>query len=361
LDNALGCALGEIETNDKQPVPYTAPELINGIRLFLHQTILSILNEVEDRVSTKHQLRIKNVITDYCEKLDQLSKSPNNEWLCSTTEIEAMFGLEMTENKTWETIENENKKWKKWLQPQSHDALNEIVSIEEARNLFAVVREKLLCAAEFNPVLYSDKGQGHHLFWSPTKEGEECVIPNDYSLADYLRFHCPHNDAHLAHLNANPEKSIISYSDYMDERAFSEAVAVHAEWQMFESIQDDDFSYLLYSQLHSDRQKGISKDEFQDWMVNCRGYEFRLRLVRLLGDTLTFFRQHTFNEAVNETTKITGVQEEDVKAEIEKYYHFPGLGAVYTLGYSKLLESGATKTQDTFLKNNQLITTWHQF
>jgi len=361
LDNALGYALDEIETNDKQPVPHTAPELINGIRLFLHQTILPILNEVKDRVSTEHQLRIENVIADYCKKLDQLPKPSNGEWLCDQSEIEAMFELEMTEGKSWETIESDNKKWKKWMQPQSHDALNEIVSIEEVRSLFAVVREKLLCVAEFNPILYSDKGQGHHLFWSPTKKGEECIIPNDYSLADYLRFHCPHNDAHLAHLNANAEKSIISYSDYMDERAFSEAVSVHAEWQMFESAQVDDFSYHLYSQLHPGRQKGISKDEFQDWIVNCRGYEFRLRLVRLLGDTLTFFKQHTFNEAVNEAVKITGVQKEDVKAEIGKYYHFPGLGAVYTLGYNKLLESGATKTQDTFLKNNQLITTWHQF
>lgn len=361
LDNALDHALAEIEYKDKPSIPHTSPGIINGMQSFLYQTILSILDEVKGRIPALHRFRIKNIVDHYCKQLSQLSTSPKVKWFCEQSEIEAMFGVEMTEDKVKEIITSENQEWKKWSQPQPHTALEELVTIEEIRNIFTVVREKLLQVTEFNPNLYSGQTQGHHLFWSPIKGGQECVVPNDYSLADYLHFHCPHNDAHLAHLNAIPEKKITSYNDYMDERAFSEAVAVHAEWQMFEQGKDDDFLYHLYSQLHSNRQKRISKNEFQDWMVNCRGYGFRLRLVRLLGDTLTFFGQHTFDTAVNESIKLTNIPREDVEAEIKKYYHFPGLGAVYTLGYRKLLQSGVIKTKDAFSKKDQTITTWHQF
>jgi hypothetical protein len=361
LDEALDEVLNIAEDQSKPLVPHLSPELILGVRSFLQRTIIPILESTGEKIDLHKRQRVKGVIREYLSQLDALKSSENKGWLCDKDDVSAMFGIPISGATNWDLIEAENEEWKSWKSPKNNPALNELVSIDELENIHQVVSDKLLATRTGKPVFYSDRADRHHLFWTPIVGGQECVIPDSYSLADFLRFHCPHNDAHLAHLNAINARGVEAYSDHMDERAFTEAIAVHAEWQMFEAAKNDSFVYNLYSQLGTDRQRRISKAEFQNWLLDCRGYEFRLRLIRLLGDTLTFSGRADVDHVVEQASRITGVNREDSEAEVKKYYHFPGLGAVYTLGYKKLLEDGLRNTQNTFTNNGQIVSTWHQF
>ncbi|MBU1685267.1 hypothetical protein KJ662_03365 [Patescibacteria group bacterium] len=361
LDEALDKVLDVLGVQSKPQVPHSSPELVVGIRFFLKQTIIPILESTGEKIDLHRKHRVQGVVREYLSQLEKLETSGVKGWLCDKGDVSAMFGIPVAEVNNWNLIDSENEQWKGWKPPKNSPVLNEPVLIDEVENIHQVVSNNLLVAPTGKPVFYSDRAERHHLFWAPTTSGQECVIPDTYSLADFLRFHCPHNDAHLAHLNAIASKGVEAYSDHMDERAFTEAVAVHAEWQMFEASKNDSFIYDLYSQLGADRQRRISIEEFQSWLLDCRGYEFRLRLIRLLGDTLTFSGETSMDRIIEQASAITGVNKEDSEAEIRKYYHFPGLGAAYTLGYKKFLNKGLRNTQNTFIKNGQVVSTWHQF
>lgn len=359
LDKALDSALTEIESSDKPPIPHADPELVKGLQSFLFETVLSILNEAGESVPKYLQSRVRLAVQKLNERMVNLR--PKARILCSVQEIQDMFGLVMPEDKLREIVEEENESRKCWKVPAQIKALDKPVTIDEVKKIFEVVRGKVLGTNAFNPDFYLDRPEKHHLFWSPKETGQQCVIPFNYSMADYLRLHSPHNDAHLYHLNAIPEQSVVSYCDFMDERAFFEAVAVYAEWQMLEAAGKRAFIEDLHSQFSADRQRRISKNQLQDWLLNCRGHEFHLRSVRLMGDVITLFSENSFDDTVDEVTLFTGLSRDEVQAEVRKYYHFPGLGATYTVGFKKLKEHGIISIHDAFFQNNQVVTTWHQF
>jgi hypothetical protein len=69
----------------------------------------------------------------------------------------------------------------------------------------------------------------------------------------------------------------------MERRAFSEALSVLSESLIYEkldssSIVSDDFYEILKKNLDGK----ICREDFHDWMLKDRSFEFRLRLVRLL-------------------------------------------------------------------------------
>ena len=358
VEAALDTALGEIESTEKPAVPHTDPELIRGIQSFLFKTVLVILREAAGKVPQSLQTRVRTVVKGFNERM--LALKPQTKMLCELGEIEGMIGLDMSRDRVWEIAHRANQSGKHWGAPVKIDVLEQVVTIDEVRRIFEVVKEKLFSVMNSDPTFYLDRPERHHLFWTPTETGQQCAVPTGYSMADYLRFHCPHNDAHLVHLSALPEQSVTSYCDFMDERAFFEAVAVYAEYQMLEAASQDSFVGDLYSTFSIARQNGLSKDQLQDWLLSCRGHEFHLRAVRLMGDLNTLFSGLPFEENVDQVTYETELPRDKVEAEVRKYYHLPGLGATYTLGFENLRERGALSIQDSFTNDGQVISTWHQ-
>jgi hypothetical protein len=73
----------------------------------------------------------------------------------------------------------------------------------------------------------------------------------------------------------------------MEERCFFEALAVLSEHLALTSLsKNKELSNDLFSCLDKKNQKTISKSEFQDFVVNDRKFEFKLRAVRLFADIL---------------------------------------------------------------------------
>lgn len=357
LEAELDIALSAVERSNRPLIPYADEETVLGVQTFLSETILRILRQTQDKMPAYLRERTKDMVASFLTNLDSQKQGKS----VDIEEIKKMFGLKMDENVMNEIAEKENEEGKLWKPPLNVKALDMLVTAEEVASIFQVIREKLLQVDEFYPDFYLDNPERYYLFWNSTAEGEQCAIPRDYSMADYLRFHCPHNDAHLAHLHAMPDCGIITYCDYMDERAFTEAVAVLAEWQMLQASQNDGFVDDLFSQFSNIRKQSISKQQFQDWLLSCRGHEFHLRNVRLLGDINSLYGGYDFEESVEKISSYTELQKEVVEDEVRKYYHFPGLGAMYTLGYTELLKSGVKQFSDAFYKEGQVITTWHEF
>lgn len=336
VEDELRNSLSNMESSDKPPVPHSDPELIKGVQSFLAGTVLTILKEAGGKVPQDLQSRIRILVRKFNERISILPKG--NLISCDLVELERMFGVDLSKGSLEDAADEESRSWRQWEKPDQIKALDRVITIEEVRGIFEVVREKVLKVKKFSPSFYLDRPERHHLFWSPTETGQECTVPNEYSMADYLRFHSPHNDAHLMHLNSLAQQGITSYCDNMDERAFFEAVAVYAEWKMFEATQNGSFAEDLYSQFSLGRQRGISKNQLQDWILRCRGHEFHLRAVRLLGDLHTFHSGTSFDGTVNRTATYTGISRQEIESEVRKYYHFPGLGATYTMGFRKLKE-----------------------
>lgn len=152
-----------------------------------------------------------------------------------------------------------------------------------------------------------------------------------------------------------------SYLDYMDERSYYEAVGVHAEWLMWDALgRGSSLPFEIWEQLDAWRRQRISPDELAQWLTKMRGYEFRLRTVRLLADVLTMGEQLPFQRVVDACTRQTGVSPEDAEPEVRKYYHFTGLGGMYTLGYRELLDRGVASTHAALMANGMPLRTWQQ-
>lgn len=362
LNEVLEVALLNIESSEKPPVPHTSEQLVKTVHTFVSVDLMKLMGRVHQFVSPKLKKRFLEVALRYLFRLDSINASNQPEWLCDSCEIEEMFGISLANSDVTDIIDFENRKWSEYKSPARCRALMNTVLNEEIRNIADVVREHVIGVITKSPHLYKDKGDRHYLFWNTCNDKQECVVPESYSLGSYLRFHTPHNDTHLAHLGAinelNPD---YVYYDQMDERAYTEAVAVLSEFKMFQIATDDEFIYQLYEQLSTARKKQLSQNEFQDWLIACRGYEFRLRLARLLGDFLTITQSCDLDTTVNAVVKTIGLPYETAKAEVLKYFHFTGLGACYTLGYLMLLEMNGNDLKKSFCLDEAPISTWHNF
>lgn len=353
------------ELQHKAPVPHTDPELLKAADAFAVKALqLLQIAESRERIARVVAIKTRETIERFRASLCLLNgRLP--QWLCDEKEIDAMFGIDVSAPQANAIMLRETSELSVALPPPAApQGMEKPVSDREITHLFRAVRGGLFGKSAIDPVLYTeDRPERHYLFWTPTAEEQECAVPNSYSLADHFRFHCPHNDAHLSHLYDLSKHGVSAYTDFMDERAFFEAIAVLSEWQILDVLKNNgsDLSMSLHDGLDSERRSSVSPDSLRRWMIEMRTYECRLRAARLAADVLTIQEKLPFEEMVQRSMAITGLSREDAEAEARKYYFLPGLGAVYTLGYRKMLDQGVTNPIDGFRKNSTTIRTWHQF
>lgn len=357
-------ALLRNESSHKPPVPHTDPELLNGARGFT-DAILQLLHSAQDqdRIAARVAEQTRFAIARFVDSLKLLEKNPPR-WLCDPIEIDRMFGIDVTTESAKAAMAEEMVRFSASSSPNAPHSIQASVTEGETQRLFASVRKNLFKAEEIDPQLYIEAmPEKHYLFWTSTADRQECAVPSSYSLAEYLRFHCPHNDAHLSHLHDLSSHGVSAYTDCMDERAFFEAVAVLSEWQILQALtaNDEDLVTSLHTALEPDRRNQIAPETLRRWMIEIRTYECRLRAARLVADVLTIDERLPFEEMVKRSMAITGLDPKDAEAEARKYYFLTGLGATYTLGYKKMLKSGIRNATDGFNGGVTTLRTWHQF
>ena len=353
------------ESSHKAPVPHTDPELLKAADSFAGKTLqLLQIAESQERINRAVAERTREAIERFRSSL-RLLDTGSPRWLCDAEEIDAMFGIDVSAPQARAIMLQETSGLAGALPPATTPrGMEKSVSDKEIARLFRAVRSELFGAPAIEPLLYTeDRPERHYLFWTPTAEKQECAVPNSYSLADHFRFHCPHNDAHLSHLHDLSRHGVSAYTDFMDERAFFEAIAVLSEWQILEALKNNgsDLVMSLHDSLERERREVLKPDTLRSWMIDMRTYECRLRAARLVADVLTIQEGLPFEEMVQRSMAITGLPREDAEAEARKYYFLPGLGAVYTLGYRKMLERDIHNPIDGFRNSGTVIRTWHQF
>jgi hypothetical protein len=143
----------------------------------------------------------------------------------------------------------------------------------------------------------------------------------------------------------------------MATRAFFEAVAVYSELEIVRKLEAvPDISQQLLVAFNDDRE--ISAEDLQMWMIIDRSFEFRLRASRLLADLLAI-EGASLLEIVDVVATTVEIPLKTAESEVLKYLPWTGLGAIYTLGYRKLEQSGITGVQDVLQSSPP--TTWGQF
>lgn len=352
------------ESANKPPVPHADKELLKASEGFATK-ILTLLGIAERSTEMPSSLAAETraAVSQFADSIRTLKGSEG--WMAKPEDIDGMFGIPVSQPEARQTMERELIEVSNALTaPDVPKALKEPITGKESNAVFDAMRTGLFGRSAIAPLIYTEpRPEKHYLFWTPIGENQECAVPDTYSAAEHFRFHAPHNDAHLSHLFALKEKGASAYMDYMDERAFFEAIAVHSEWQIKHALEHDenDFRSELHASLDAYRRNELTPDEFAMWMIGMRAYECRLRAARLVADVLTIHERLPFDAMLEKSMSITGLPKEDAEAEARKYYFLPGLGAVYTLGYRKLLESGITNPMDAIHTPGGVSRTWNDF
>jgi hypothetical protein len=371
LKKQLNDLLNQIVTDmeqakDKPILPHTAPEATRGALMFIDQIRQLVTIAIDSGKMPTAQGGCTNRLIGRLESqlLPLLASHAEGKWQCDPKEIDQMFGIPLASPNSLSILDHEIGQWSQYSHCDTPSSLLIPVSKGEAKRISKLVREKILGVIDCHPDIYIDDPAKHHLFWTAITQGQECAVPKNYSLADYLRFHVPHNDAHLCQLKALADegKHADAYFDHMDERAFFEAVAVHSEWKIHNHLKKDCmFSEELHQLLNPKRARAISSENLRQWTLQIRAYEFRLRTARLLADVFTIRDRLPFNEVVCRTSSILGVSKQDATAEVQKYYHFAGLGGMYTLGYQKLINERSSGEALFHSRDGKVVRAWHQF
>lgn len=207
----------------------------------------------------------------------------------------------------------------------------------------------------------TENPSNYHLYWAPLANKLDYATPGNYNLATQLSFDLPHNAVHLYHLaQANPSLGCRRYWDNMAQRAYFESVAVLSEYKEYQLLKQGDTSFTEVLTDHI-IPEDMYDDELIQWMIDDRGYEFKLRAARYAADVL-MLQGASFNETVNIIAKTFNVPREHADKETRKYLPWTGLGAVYTFGYRKLENEGIDAISEAIANNkNEVINSWSDF
>lgn len=233
------------------------------------------------------------------------------------------------------------------------------LSMWEAERITNFAITQLFETQKFPVNFHKEDDFGKHIiYWNKSENWVNYMIP-PFKIDEYLSFDLPHNATHLLHLY-RLQWWVETYVDEMTERCFFEALAVLSEHLAVTSLmKSKELSNDLFSCLEKSNKKKLSKQEFQDFVVNDRKFEFRLRAVRLIADIL-IVNWYTYEEVVNQVVDIVWVDKVFAENEVKKYIAQPWLWAIYTLWYNKMLELGVNNPTTVIDKTNP-PKTWRQF
>jgi hypothetical protein len=315
---------------------------------------------ISDRMSPNRSSKLQEILRGFEGELKKIATSDQLDHQVSKLEIEKMFGLQSMWERGEAVVRDEISRWAEKSHPAVPEALLLPVEIEETERLIEVMKTVVL---GYNMPLFArialiNNPSDYNLFWSLTMEGSEYVTPASYTLDTHLSYDLPHTVAHLAHLSRLRERGVQGYIDDMATRAFFESVAVFSEYQIVERLaEDSSVSSAIRSALSEKRQ--ITAADLGDWIKKDRNYEFNLRNARLLADLLAV-EGAPLKDIVHIVSETLGTPFEDTYKEVTKYFPWTGLGAIYTLGYRDLQESGV-KSVGSLLSQEDVPTTWNGF
>ena len=272
--------------------------------------------------------------------------------------ISAIFWFEGLFDSAQQKLKLELWKRDALVHPDKSKLFNQI-SMNEVQRITNFAVTQLFNVDIFPINFYKDNDFWKHIiYWNKTQKWVNYVIP-PLTIEQYLSFDLPHNTTHLLHLY-NLWGGVESYVDELEERCFFEALAVLSEHLAVTSLsKNKELSHDLFWCLNKENQKKISKDEFQNFIVNDRKFEFRLRAVRLIADIL-LVNGYSYHNIVQEVMDIVWVNQTCAENEIKKYIAQPWLWAIYILWYNKMLALDVTNPAEVINIPNP-PKTWNDF
>lgn len=367
IGEMLDATIGELVDGDTPFVPHTRTELLEEAAKFDEKLLMQLRDgPAQAFVTTSQYEVVKKILTQHkmrCASAIQGGAS----WQMLTTPkaIAIAYGLPELWDKPEDVISGEVGQWgKSTAHPPVPDLLREKISIDETRLLMSLMWRRVIgTVAEPEVHTYlTDDTRNYHVYWSPLSERLDYATPATYDRATQLSFDLPHNATHLVHLEAMPGvNGAARYDDSMALRAYFEAVTVFSEFKAIQvAEQDDDFRYELENILgvRPDDKAGI---DIAGWVAQDRRYEFKLRGARYAADIL-MTSGVCFRDSIAEISSTFGIPVTDAEKETRKYLAWPGLGAVYTFGYRKLLDAGVETVIEAIRKPScSAYTSWPDF
>ncbi len=350
---------------ESQPVvPHTNETLLVEALAFDDK----LLNQLEmgraaiylpDRI---HRAALQTVTdhADTCKSL--LSKKAPREIIVDPSSIANSYGLADLWDNADNVLQDEVARWSDFAaHPEVPADLQKKVDLPETKELMKLMWRHVIGVDDYPEVktYLTDQPDLYHVFWAPLAGTLDYATPRSYDRSIQLSFDLPHNATHLAHLDImNSESGVMRYDDSMAKRAYFEAATVFSEYRTIEEAQSNaDFIDELAAILNP---LSISKDALRSWMIRDRGYEFKLRAARYAADVMMLGGE-SFVDTVQAISKMLDIPPEDAEKEAKKYLPWTGLGAVYSFGYRKLQDTGATTVGEVLTDGDgNAITSWSQ-
>jgi hypothetical protein len=335
------------EELDAPPAPHSDPEMLQLAKVFDKR----LENQITDGPAKNHlskslSRKALQLISDHAATCANMISPGLNEILAPRDSIAEGYGMPDMWEEAPRAVAFEKRYWGTIIQhPPVDQSMAKRVNLAETRDLIKFMWQDLL-QEPTEPIVNSYLTSTHdnyHLFWSPTTTGLDYATPIHYDRATQLSFDLPHNVAHLIHLNKlmGEGEDTPVYDDSMPKRAYFEAVAVLSEFIMAKKVEEDPEIVQSLTDIFSFHGFEMTQDQLKEWLLQDRAFEFKLRCVRLYADYL-MLDGCDFQETVEIIHKEMQIDRATVMAEVRKYMPWTGLGAVYTLGYRKLLNENTS-------------------
>lgn len=360
-----GQAIESIQDSENPPVPHTNPVLLEEAVMFdeklKKQMTAGPAKFFLPRSLLKKAIETVQQHADTCEDLRDGHAA--EEFFIAPEEIATAYGLPDLWTEGSQTLQEEVDRWSLFTKhPEVPADLQRFVNKEDTANLMDVMSRYVVGVTHQPKVkTYITRfPERYHVYWAPLGTRLDYVTPANYDRATQLSFDMPHNATHLAHLNAlDPGMGVFRYDDSMATRAFFEAVAVYSELRAVEEAQNNpDFVGELAETFNL---QTMSQSELSQWILDDRGYEFKLRVARYAAD-LAMISGAGFEETIHEVADSVQISLSDAEKETRKYLAWTGLGAIYTYGYRRLETSHIEQVQQAITDDHgKAITSWQQF
>lgn len=273
--------------------------------------------------------------------------------------LEKSFWIDWIFDSVESFTSTELEKYPETIHPINEVLDSSIISIEQIKEISNYsIKEILWCSPVDINFRKLWNWEIHNLLWNSTLNNINYYIP-EMTISQYLSFDIPHNIVHLLHLY-KIWNWVWSYFDSMTNRSFWESLAVLSEKTIFDLlVSNSKVSDDIYITFNNSIKSGISKEEFNDWMIKDRSFEFRLRCVRLLWDYF-LLRGKSLEEASSIVCNITKINYKQVKNEILKYISELWLWAIYTVWYNRLIDNWYSNPWE-ILNLKTVPNTWQEF
>jgi hypothetical protein len=348
-----------LDDGKKPSVPHTEKQLLIEADKFV-QKLRHMLGTPKalDILQPLQRQKITEILNRFEQSTHDLSSGPYQSFV-TREDIEEMFQFYGMWESGKSELQADLERWGERNHPETSVPLTQPIDESETKKLIEVMKSVVLGIETplFATIYLTNHPQDYHLYWSLTEEGSDYVTPANYGLDTQLSFDLPHNVAHLVHLSLLREHGVYGYIDDMATRAFFEAVAVFSEMEVVQKLENDPNIIEALSNV-LDSKRIINPEELKKWMIADRSFEFRLRSTRLLADLLAIDGA-SLPEIVDIVSTTMELPYNVAEAEILKYFPWTGLGAIYTLGYRKLENSGIKSVSDVLHTNPP--TTWGHF